>query len=37
MGQLGLGLGLVLWFTVSFYVYSMDSKSFWIAIDVFVY
>ena len=24
-------------FRISFYVYSMDSKSFWIAVDVFVY
>ena len=24
-------------FRINFYVYSMDSKSFWMAVDVFVY
>ena len=38
LGLVGLGFSirLVLSVRVSFYVYSMDSKSFWTTIDVFV-
>ena len=40
LGLVGLGfsnLGLVLRSRVSFCIYSMGSKSFWIAVDEFIY